>query len=223
MALTRNEQVAAVAALGLDQAVANGFFLVDGSGGGGGSGTIDETRIQLIETKVTELESKVAASISTDNFGWFNYNNTIPSQMIPANVWTTIQNDTLGVETYTQYSPPDVNRMLDPVTGRVMLDELKVGDEVFIRHTINVVPYTNNTTYSFSHYFGDGGFEYRLPIGVSTILDEGAGVPTGDFLVDTHFFIKNENARLAGMLPQIFVTSEAMINYTGCYISVNRR
>lgn len=156
-------------------------------------------------------------------FGWFNYNNSIPSQQIPGGVWTTIQNDTLGIETNDLYSPSDIERMLDPVTGRVLLDQLQVGDEVYIRHTLNIVSNSNNTAYSLSHFFGSGADSYRLPIGVPTTLDEGAGIPTGVFLIDTHFFIKDENSKLNGMLPQIFVSNDSTLNYTGCYISVNRR
>lgn len=220
MAIERNEFISAVSSLGLEQSVAVGLF---NNGGSSGGSSIDPARVEALEQKVSEVESMITSMPSGDNFGWFNYNNTIPSQVIPADQWTTIQNNAMGVETYTQFSPTDVDSMLDPLTGRVLLSGLKVGDEVFIRHTINVVPYTNNTTYSFSHLFGSGPASYRLPIGVSTILDEGAGVPTGDFLVDTHFFIKNEDARLSGMLPQVLVTGESVINYTGCYISVNRR
>lgn len=156
-------------------------------------------------------------------FGWFNYNNSMPSQQIPGGVWTTIQNDALGVQTNTKYSPPDVLRMLDPITGRVILKDLAVGDEVYIRHTVNVIPDANNTFYSFSHFFGEGDTAFRLPIGSTVKLDEGGGAATGDFLVDTHFFIRGEDSMQYGMLPQILVTNPATIRYTGCYISVNRR
>lgn len=220
MAIERNEFISAVSSLGLEQSVAVGLFNTGGSSGGS---SIDPARVEALEQKVLEVESVIASIPTGDNFGWFNYNNSIPSQVIPANQWTTLQNDTLGVETNTQFSPTDITRMLDAATGRVILNELKVGDEVFIRYTINIVPYTNNTTYYFSHYFGEGPAAYRLPLGVPTILDEGAGIPTGDFLVDTHFFIKDDAARISGMLPQVNVTSESVINYTGCYISVNRR
>lgn len=156
-------------------------------------------------------------------FGWFNYNNSIAEQVIPANVWTTMQNDALGIETVTSFSPPDIATMLDTVEGRVILRDLAVGDEVYIRHTINVIPMANGVTYSFSHLFGSGAQAYRLPIGVPTTLTEGGGIPTGTFLVDTHFFVKDDNSRLGGMLPQILVTNDAIVNYTGFYISVNRR
>ena len=156
-------------------------------------------------------------------FGWFNYDNSVASQLIPAETWTTLQNDALGIETITAYSPADIDSMLDTATGRILLEDLQVGDEVYIRHTINVTPMANNTTYSFSHLFGSGLQSYRLPIGVPSTLNEGGGVPTGTFLVDTHFFVKDNNSRLGGMLPQIYVTGDSMVNYTGCYLSVNRR
>ena len=156
-------------------------------------------------------------------FGYFNYDNSVNTQMIPAGVWTTLENDALGSETNTAFSPPDIDRMLDPITGRILLDKLLPGDEVYIRHTVNVTPLSNGANYSFSHLFGEEGTLYRLPIGVPTTLNEGGGVPTGDFLVDTHFFVRDSDIAAAGMLPQIFVTNPAVINYTGCYISVTRR
>lgn len=160
---------------------------------------------------------------STSKFGWFNYNNSQQFQSIPGGVWTTLQNDAQGIETVTTYSPPDIDSMLDTLTGRVLLADLQIGDEVYIRHTINVIPMTNGTSYSFSHLFGTDASTYRLPIGVPTTLDDGGGVPTGTFLVDTHFFVKDANSQLGGMLPQILVSNDAMVTYTGCYISVNRR
>lgn len=157
------------------------------------------------------------------DFGWFNYDNGIASQIIPGGQWTTIQNDTLGPNTYTNFPPDLVTRMIDPATGKILLDELDVGDEVYIRHTINVIPSTNLTSYSFSQLFGEGPGQYRLPIGMPTTLNDGGAVPTGDFLFDTHFFILDENSRVNGMLPQILVSNETEIRYTGCYISVTRR
>lgn len=160
---------------------------------------------------------------SLSKFGWFNYNNSNRMQIIPGGVWTTIANDALGTDTITEYNPPGVDSMLDPTTGRILLDDLVAGDEVYIRHTINVIPFSNGTSYSFSQYFGTEPGAYRLPIGIPASLNEGGGIPTGTFLLDTHFFIKDENSRVGGMLPQVLVSNESMIEYTGCYISVNRR
>lgn len=157
------------------------------------------------------------------DFGWFNYDNANRSQIVQPGVWTTLQNDTLGVNTYTNFPPDEVTRMIDPATGRILLDELDVGDEVYIRHTINLIPQANTTSYSFSQYFGEGAGAFRLPIGMPATLDEGAGVPTGDFLLDTHFYILDDNSRLNGMLPQVLVSNVTEVRYTGCYISVTRR
>lgn len=157
------------------------------------------------------------------DFGWFNYNNSNNTQVVPADVWTTLANDSLGDATYTNFPPDEVSRMLDPTTGRILLDELDVGDEVYIRHTINLMPKANTTAYSFSHYFGNDPGSFRLPIGMSSVLDEGAGTPTGDFVLDTHFFILDDNSRLNGMLPQVLVSNETEVIYKGCYISVTRR
>lgn len=157
------------------------------------------------------------------DFGWFNYDNSNTTQTVSPGAWTTLANDAAGVNTYTNFPPDEVTRMIDPLTGRILLDELDVGDEVYIRHTINLIPKAHSTSYSFSHYFGEGVEAFRLPIGMYSVLNEGAGVSTGDFVLDTHFFILDDNSRLNGMLPQVLVSNETDVKYTGCYISVTRR
>lgn len=167
-------------------------------------------------------DSETPQPMST-GFGWFNYANSKPTQVIPGGVWTTIENDSLGTVTNTNYPPFGITRMLDVPTGRILFDELKVGDEIYIRHIVNVIPFTNNTTYAFSHYVGSGVQLRRLPIGEQTLLNAGGGVPTGLVVIDTHLYISDENSRMGGMLPQVFVSNEATIEYAGCYISVTKR
>jgi hypothetical protein len=154
--------------------------------------------------------------------GWFSYDNLNETQDIPPNVWTTIMNDGAGSGTNTQYAPTGVTRMLDTNTGRILLDQLQLGDEVYIRHIINVIPNVNNLKYTISHFFGDGPQSERLPLGPQTLLMAGAGAATEQYLLDTHFFMDRENTRQFGVVPQIFTTGPLTIQYTGCYISIIR-
>lgn len=158
-----------------------------------------------------------------ERFGWWNYENILPAQDVPADEWTTLMNDGLGPGTNTLFKPSDLGSILDPLTGHILLDSLKVGDEIYIRHQINVTPSTGYAECSFGHRFGSGGMQTRVPTGQKIILDGGAGVDTDFFLLDAHFFIRDEDERISGMYPQVFMSSPATIDYRGCYISVNRR
>jgi hypothetical protein len=158
----------------------------------------------------------------TDNFGWFAYSNLDRPQELTGGQWTTIENDGAGPTTGSM-PPMGVTRMLDVSTGRVLLDELSDGDEVYMRHVINMIPKTNGLQFQFRHSFGSEAQRVNLPAGSRVVLNEGGGVPTQDFLLDTHFYIDNEDTRLSGMMPQVYVSNDAIIEYTGCYISVTRR
>lgn len=155
--------------------------------------------------------------------GWLSYANLDLPQVVEGGMWTTIENDGLGSDTNIIYAPDGVTRMLDPATGTILLDELKPGDEVYIRHVINVIPSANNLQYQFSHSFGSGTGSDRVPIGSRVVLNEGGGVPTEPFLLDSHLFITRQIEPNQGMMPQILVSNQATIQYEGCYISVTRR
>lgn len=157
--------------------------------------------------------------------GWLSYENQNIQQVIPGGVWTTLKNDGAGASTTgARFAPDGVTRMLETSTGRILFDQLSAGDEVYIRHVVNVTPDTNNVHYQFSHFFGqaDVGSD-RVPAGVRTLLNEGAGVPTNQFLLDSHLFITDQRVVQEGMMPQVFVSNQLTIEYTGCYISVTRR
>lgn len=181
---------------------------------GGVSFSPDGIRFKAEEKPVTPI---------MDNFGWFNYDNGIKSQVIPTKVWTTLMNDGAGPFTNELYKPAGLTEMLDRSTGKIILSELSNGDEVYIRYVLNVIPKTNNTQYSVSHLFGSGSQIARLPVGRRITLTEGAGVPTQQFLLDSHFFIDNDITRQAGMSPQIFVSNESTVEFTSCYLSITRR
>lgn len=164
-----------------------------------------------------------AEKSSADGFGWFNYSNTIAQQTIPANTWTTLMNTGAGTRTDTKFKPTGIDTMLDGNNGRVLLDQLNDGDEVYIRYVLNVIPMSNNTQYRISHLFGEGAQEDRRPVGQRVNLNEGAGVPTQQFLLDSHFYVDTAEVRAAGLRPQIFSTNGMFVEYQDCYISVTRR
>lgn len=155
--------------------------------------------------------------------GFFNYNNSLPNQMITADQWTTMLNDGLGTFTETRFAPKGITSMLDGATGRYSLAGLKPGDEVQVRHTLNLTPYMNNIQMYVRNFVGQEGSAYSISMGPPVSFDSGAGVPSGIFVISGQFFIRDENTRIGGFLPQILTTGQAEMEYIGCYVSVNRR
>jgi hypothetical protein len=131
-------------------------------------------------------------------------------------------NNGAGIYSTSEFLPPGIDRMLDIETGRILVDQLDVGDEMYIRHTLNVIPLMNNLSYQLSHLNGSEAQAYRLPLGSKTTLVGGA-VPTDIFVVETRIYIRNDDVRLNGILPQILLSGEGRVEYLGSYISVNRR
>lgn len=161
---------------------------------------------------------------SMDNgIGFFNYQNAGPVQRVEANTWTTMQNNAAGIFTELRYAPIGVDRMLDPATGRILLDDLMPGDQVYIRQTLNIVPFMNGMSILFRNFVGQAGQQYSAPFGPSISLDAGAGTPTGLFVIDGQFYIRDENTRIGGLLPQIQSDGTCEVEYSGVYISVMRR
>lgn len=248
MIVTRDNLMVALRRVGLIASVQDGYFdkLLGSSDTPSGQGLV----IQYSETGVGDwslildptkhafwrwstdggvsfspdsIRFKPEVSPSADMFGWFNYSNTIAQQTIPANTWTTLMNTGAGSRTDSKFKPNGIDTMLDGVTGNILLDQLRDGDEVYIRYVLNVIPKSNNTQYRVSHLFGEGAQEDRRPVGQRVNLNEGAGVPTQQFLLDSHFYVDTAQIRQAGLRPQIFATNELLVEYQDCYISVTRR
>lgn len=161
---------------------------------------------------------------SMDNgIGFFNYQNSGAAQRIEADTWTTFNNNAAGLFTETRFGPTGVDSMLDPVTGRILLDDLMPGDQVYIRQTLNIVPFVNGLNVLFRNLVGQAGQQYSVPFGPYLSLNAGAGVPTGLFVADSQFYIRDENTRIGGLLPQIQSDGTCEVEYSGVYISVMRR
>jgi len=161
---------------------------------------------------------------SMDNgVGFFNYQNAGALQNIQAGEWATLANDGAGIYTESAYAPKDVSAMLDPATGRVLLSDLAEGDQVYMRLTISVTPYTTGSSVLFRALFGQDGQQYEVPFGPFITPPGGAGANTGLFAVDTQFYVRDLNTRMGGLLPQIKCSARADIEFSAMYISVTRR
>lgn len=155
--------------------------------------------------------------------GFFNYQNTLPVQVLAPNTWTTFQNNALGNFTELGFAPAGVDSMLDPVTGRVLLDDLQPGDQIYVRHTLSIVPFVNGMTILFRNLVGQAGQTYSVPFGASTMLSSGAGISSGLFTADATFYVRDLNTKIGGFLPQIQADGAAEVTYVGMFISVTRR
>ena len=155
--------------------------------------------------------------------GFFNYQNTLANPTITTNTWSTLQNNALGALTSSAFAPDGVTSMLDTVTGRILLNQLEVGDQVYIKHLVNITPFTNGMTIDFRHFIGQTGQEYALPFGPVLSLNAGAGTPSGLLAVETQLYIRDSNTKIGGILPQIRGNGTFLLEYTSVYISVTRR
>lgn len=154
--------------------------------------------------------------------GFFNYQNTGAVQTLVANTWTTLQNNALGSFTELSFAPDGVSSMLDSTTGRIKLDGLKVGDQVNIRQMISSMGYVNNMPVTFRNYAGQTGQQYAIPFGSTVLMNTGAGVVIGPYAVESRMYIRDENTRLGGILPQIMTSGTSEITCHETYISVIR-
>ena len=157
------------------------------------------------------------------DIGFFDYRNTLPDQYFESTVWNTIKNNALGPQTELRFAPKGVTSMLDTATGRILLSGLAIGDQVYVRHTLSVLGYVNNMSLTLRNYFGQTGQEYVEPFGPTIRLQSGAGVQSGLQIADSRFYVRDENTRLGGVLPQIKGDNRFEVQYSGVYISVIRK
>lgn len=180
-------------------------------------------KVQAVVKGITSGGGDGSASARGITGGLFYYDNTIPAYEIQAATWDTFKNNTAGALTDSRFAPEGVEAMVDPATGKIMLDGLAVGDQVYIRHLLTLMPYVNNTEASFQHVIGSGSELRNMPFGHTVRMSSGAGVTTEPFSIETQLYISSENIRLAGILPQVKATGRCDVGYKGVYISVMRR
>ena len=170
--------------------------------------------------------------VSLATFGFMDYNNTLAQAQPTINTWTKLTNNGLGANTLKTYKPIGATELVNtdmagavPAAdnGRLLFSELSLGDQVTIRHTLNITPNSNGQTFQLRHLVGQTGQQYSLPMGVPIKMENGGGVTTGDFTVEATIYIGDENTRLGGAIPQILLSGNATIDYKGVYVSVIKR
>lgn len=203
------------------------FSGVDLAGGLVSGGPFDG---QTLPYFISQVHSYEKVSLAT--FGFMDYNNSAAQIPPSAGVWTKITNDGAGGNTLKTYKPIGVTELVDTTyslglptanNGRLLFSELSLGDQVTIRHTLNITPNSNGQTFQMRHLVGQAGSEYSLPMGVPVKMEQGGGVSTGDFTIEATIYIGDENTRLGGALPQIKLSGSSTVENKGVYISVIKR
>lgn len=185
---------------------------------------------QTLPYFVSQIHPYEKVSLAT--FGFMDYNNTLEQAPPDANVWTKLTNNGSGGSTLKTYKPIGVGELLDVTmsgssptasNGRLIFDELSLGDQVTIRHTLSLMPNSNGQTFQLRHLVGSAGSEYSLPMGVPVKMGRGGGRSTGDFTVESTIYIGDDNTKNGGAVPQILVSGDCLVAYKGVYISVIKR
>lgn len=203
------------------------FDGVDLAGGLVSGGPFDGQTLPYFISQVHGYER-----VSLATFGFMDYNNSAAQAPPSAGVWTKLTNDGAGGNTLKTYKPTGATELVDTTydlglptanNGRLLFAELSLGDQVTIRHTLNITPNSNGQTFQMRHLVGQAGSEYSLPTGIPIKMKQGGGQSTGDFTTEATIYIGDENTRLGGALPQIKLSGSATVVNKGVYISVIKR
>ncbi|NQZ52385.1 MAG: hypothetical protein HRT95_20100 [Moritella sp.] len=177
------------------------------------------TRNELLE------EILAATSSGSSKGGFIDYNDTATSITpitLPADTWTTITNDGLGVFSNDTYRPDGVTELYDVSTDQVDFSELALGDTVFIRNDFVVTPNSNNTLLQFRYKLGVGGFDYTLEKSLGR-LDSGSGIPYRFALNVDKIYMGDLNTRDNPGVIQVKLSATGELVNAGSVLTVIKR
>lgn len=142
------------------------------------------------------INIKLGNLVGYSAVGGFNYDDlqtrANPISYISGDLQLT--NDTLGVRTFTTQPPYNVTNVWDELTNTFNFEQLKLGDEFFLRVNLEVTTSTINQISSFFILFGEGTVdEVKQPIFIETHNDT---VGLHQLTFSYNFSISNENWRI---------------------------
>lgn len=108
--------------------------------------------------------------------GFIDYNDTSTTAsplVLLADTWTTIPNDGQGAFTNKAFAPDGIQEIMDS-QGRIVPNQLSLGDYIFVRNDFRVSPNINNALLEFRYELGGGADLYHLETNVGR-LDDGSG------------------------------------------------
>ena len=162
--------------------------------------------------------------LHSGKIGWADYADSSASDVfVDAGEWYEPENDGLGSATNTQYLPFGVDRLMSTPDGGIDLTGLSIGDEIEVRHTLEVKPFSNGKYVTMRHALGAIDSETYLYIGFPQKMEQGGWTSTGNVVVTGRFYIGSETTRTNKVRFQVKVDGNSKISYKGCYISVIKR
>lgn len=172
---------------------------------------------------VQELQYGAGGGSIFGQAGFLDYNDAATSVtpiIMPADTWTDITNDGLGAFTNTGYGPRGVTRAMDS-QGRILIDELDIGDFFVVRVDYTVFPTINDAKLEFRYKLGAGAGEYTLPKS-NTTLDEGAGFPSRQ-VSETFIYAGDVNTVSNPITIQAKISSGGTLVNAGFAIGITKR
>lgn len=154
--------------------------------------------------------------------GFADYNNTLSSQTLTANVETEILNNGEGFFTNLDYLPSGVTNLLDTTTGYLNLSELELGDAIVVRKDLSFTPNSNGAKVKIIFEFGIGtGNEYIIEKDLPR-LDSGGSI-SYRLIESEDFYIGNLLTKDNPVKMKIVSSVGGILTNNGVSIMVNKR
>ena len=122
-----------------------------------------------------ENKNTPAGKLAGLTSGFIDYNDATGEIVIPSGEFVDVPNNLSGPNTNTQFSPHNVDSIMDSETGYLNFSDLSLGDEIFMRIDFKVFPAENNSFLDCRMLLGGGAEEYPLNV-FSKKLSLGAGI-----------------------------------------------
>ena len=156
--------------------------------------------------------------------GFADYNDTSTTTIplvLTADTWTDIPNNGAGSNTNLGSLPYGVTRLMNTTNGKLVFDELSVGDFVTIRNDIVVKPKVNNSRVETRYVLGVGAGQYFLS-SASERLDSGSGIEYNFTLKPDFVYVGDSNTKDNPVTIQIKLNCDGVLINKGTAIGVNK-
>lgn len=177
----------------------------------------------ILNGNAADAQARLAVLEGQKQVGFIDYNDAstaITPLVVPADTWVDVPNDGQGSFTNKQYPPSGISELMDVLTGRIDPTQLSLGDNIFIRHDMRVIPTENNTDIELRYVLGTGAGEYQLEAARETDIS-GAGVPF-PFSGSYPIYMGDTNTRDNPIIPQLRCTSDCTVVNLGSVIIAHR-
>ena len=149
--------------------------------------------------------------------GFIDYNSTNAAFSVTSDTWTTVENNGLGASTNKTYTLPSAPEVMDS-QGRIIFDNLSLGDSLVVRTDISVTPTVNGAAIDYRWQLGTGGGLYTLPSFLGTLAN-GAGVAVR-FLFMSYIYAGDSNTYDNPVELQIHSSEACTVNNSGSAIQI---